>query len=69
MRFILLLAELFLQLDGASVLRLFGLKPIKLWWVVNIYLTTAVWFIALIKYSGEYRVDVFIVLHFVKRFV
>ena len=31
--------------------------------------TTAVWFIALIIYSVQYRVAVFIVLHFVKRFV
>ena len=30
---------------------------------------TAVWFIASIKYSGKYRVTVFIVLHFVRSFV
>ena len=33
----------------ASVLRLFGLKPIKLRRVINICLTTEVWFIASIN--------------------
>ena len=51
------------------MLRLFGLKPIKLRWVINICLTTAVWFIASILYQGKYRVTVFLVLIFVKRFV
>ena len=54
--------------DGALSL-LFGFKPIKLWWVINICLTTAVLFSALIKYSGQYMVTVFIVLHFVKSFL
>ena len=54
--------------DG-DLSRIFGLKPIKLQWVINICLPTAVWFIASIKYLGQYRVTFFIVLHFVKRFV
>ena len=51
------------------MLRLFGLQPIELRWVINICLTTTVWFIAPIKYQGQYKVTVLIVLHFVKRFV
>ena len=51
------------------MLHLSGLKPVKLWWVINICLTNAVWFIASIKHQGKYRVTVFIVVHLVKRFV
>ena len=61
--------ELLLKLDKDSVLLLFRLQPIKLRWVINICLTTLVWFIALIKHQGQYRMTVFIVLHFVKKFV
>ena len=61
--------KLFVHLDGDSVLRLFGLKAIMLRLVINICLTTVIWFIAPIKYDGEYTLTVFTFLHFVKMFV
>ena len=54
-------------LNNRTFSRLFRLKLIKLRWVINICLTTAVLFITSIYYSGQYSVTVFIVLHLVKK--
>ena len=46
-------------LNDGALSCIFGLKPIKLRWVINICLTTGVLFIASIYYSGKYRVTFF----------